>query len=74
MVWIARQITIPLQMRLRGKPNKKKSLTFQQRFVGDLAPKVARVEGHVAEVGQGGGQLDEEVTGQTSHHLDNPEK
>ena len=26
------------------------------------------VEGHVAKVGQGGGQLDEEVTGEDPHH------
>ena len=31
-------------------------------------PHLGGVEGHVAEVGQGGGQLDEEVAGEDPHH------
>ena len=53
------------------KSTKKRNVfTFQQGFIGYFSTKVARVEGHVAEVSQGGGQLDEEVTGQTPHHLE----
>ena len=36
--------------------------------VGHLPHKVVSVESDVAQVGQGGGQLDEEVTGQYTHH------
>lgn len=43
------------------------SLTFQC-LVWDHSPEVGGVERHVAEVSQGGGQLDEEVAGQHPHH------
>ena len=38
-------------------------------LVGDCPSNaVLRVDGHVADVGQRGGQLDDQVTGQDSHH------
>ena len=38
-------------------------------FVGDPATDTMfRVDGHVADVSQGGGELDDEVAGQDSHH------
>ena len=39
-------------------------------MIGHSSSKVLSVEGHVAEVGQGGGQLDEEVAGEAPHHDD----
>ena len=36
--------------------------------IGHLATKIFSIESHVAEVGQGGCQLYEQVTGQHPHH------
>ena len=45
-----------------------KSILTLESFIGDdSADTVLGVDGDVAEVSQGGGELDEQVTGQDSH-------